>query len=196
MTGSWRLIQDGVVGRLLDSEVEGEEKREGTQGGRGKKKILLRRRVRTDYLRWEGRTLHGGGGARQTYRAVCGAFFLSLILRSCSAQFSFFSPLFYPPQFSRQENVTVQAGRRAGRRRICLVLSVPMPRVKRKAVEPHTIRHSHNLTPHNTPRSPDKRVTRYDHELRRSVSGPGGERKTSVSATRVFLKVKTYMYGN
>lgn len=41
MTGSWRLIQDGVVGRLvwtLRLKGEGEEK--GTQGGRGKKKFF------------------------------------------------------------------------------------------------------------------------------------------------------------
>lgn len=37
MTGSWRLIQDGVVGRLVGSEVEGEEERRDSRG-KGKKK--------------------------------------------------------------------------------------------------------------------------------------------------------------
>lgn len=96
-------------------------------------------------------------------------------------------PCFTPP-FSRHANVTAQAGRQAGRRRICLVLSVPMPRVKRKLshTHTHTMRHSHNLT--LTTRH-DPRTNESQGMIMSSVglgAPSGGERRTGVSPARVF----------
>lgn len=184
------------MGRLVDSEVEGEEEERRAQGGRGKKKkILLRRRVRTDLTT---PTLLGGQDpARWWWWWWCATdslwAFLSFTHSTellCAILF-FSLPCFYPP-FSRQANVTAKAGRQAGRRRICLVLSVPVPRVKRKLSHTHT----HNApqpqpNPHNTPQSPDKRVTGHDHELRRS-RGPLRWRKKDGRFT--FLKMEPYMY--
>lgn len=102
-------------------------------------------------------------------------------------------PCFYPP-FSRQANVTAQAGRQAGRRRICLVLSVPVPRVKRKLSHTHTMHHSHNPTPHNTPQSLNKRVTGHDHELRRSRGPPQVEKEGRAFHLSENGTLHVYMY--
>lgn len=66
--------------------------------------------------------------------------------------------------YSAVKNVTVEAGRR----RICLVvvLPVPIPRVKRSSHSKPQARHS--LTPTN---SPDKQVTGHDHGRLGTLSG-------------------------
>lgn len=121
----------------------------------------------------------------QTEQFVGLSFFLSRILRSCSAQFSFFSPLFIPLRFlGRQTLQRKPAGRLAEGE---FVWSCPC--------RCHALSHTHNAPQPqpqpNTPQSPNKRVTGHDHELRRS-RGPLRWRKKDGRFT--FLKMEAYMY--
>lgn len=196
MTGSWRLIRTV----LWDGWLKGEGEGKGTQGGRGKKKNLLRRRVRTMLGGQDpGGSGSGGGGARRRTE-VCGAFFNTFlpffILRTCS--FSFNSllsiPFYWAPKrvrflaHSAAKNVTVQAGRR----RICLV--VVRADATRGMFEPQ------HATTRHTARPPQIRVHVCANKSQGMIMGAavslgalslsGGERRSGVSALREFLSRK------